>query len=195
MTTHWFLLADYMDLEAKTSLVFCMVPRQLPTLSKRSCRIILRNIYSSLVYSEWLSKVWKARCEKVSKQSVKSLAASLSLPRDLLHAYPWTLCAWLEENTHVAHAASKHSLLQAGVFRATGENQSPQFKKTHFTTTFHFFCQICLLRSKIPARVTNITAQEWKGSTCLVGDASTPLEIISWCHSNRCGNSWGWTCF
>lgn len=140
MTTHWFLLADYMDLEAN----LLSVPRQLPTLSKRNCRIILRNIYSSFEYSQWLSKVWKARCEKVSKQGVKSLAASLSVPRDLLHAYPWKLCAWLEENTHVAHTASKHSLLQAGVFRATGENQSPQFKKK---TPLHNYFSFLLLNT------------------------------------------------
>lgn len=68
-------------------------------------------------------------------------------------------------------------------------------KKTHFTSTFHLFCQTSLLRGKIHTRGTNITAQEWNRSTCLVRDASTPLEIISRCHSNRCGNSWWWTCF
>lgn len=99
------------------------------------------------------------------------------------------------EENKCARSASKHCLLQAGIFRATGENQGPLLKKTHFMIISHFFCQICLLRSKIHTRVTNITAQEWNGSTCLVRDASTPLEITSRCHGNRCGNSWGWTCF
>lgn len=186
MTTQWFFLADYLDLEAN----LLGVPYRELAIANSQQKELQNHPQVYIFFLKCTQSVWG-----VSKQGVKSLAAGFECTKWLATCISLeAVCMTGGENTR-AHSASKHGLLQAGVFRATGENQSPRFKKTHFTTTFHVFCQICLLRSKIHTGVTNITAQEWKGSTCLVGDAATPLEIISRCHSNCCGNSWGWACF
>lgn len=109
--------------------MFCTVPRQRPALNKRSCRIILRYRYSSLAYSECL-KCFRARCEKpcCKFECTKWLATCISLE---------AVRKTRGENTR-AHSASKHSLLQAGVFRATRENPSPGFRKKPLQSYFSF---------------------------------------------------------
>lgn len=135
-----------------------MVPSCLPTLTRKNYSASLKCVFLLLTNIITVSDVLQSKVER-SCCNFECIA--------------WvTACIFLET---VCTNVEKNMLCFPTVI---GENKA-HCSVTLFTDVFQFFHLESLLRNKIHTSYKSNYTEEWNKNTCLVRDASTPLEIIS----------------